>query len=279
MTMPNTISRRQFLARSFAALAGTLVVPKLFGGYPSLSPHRFALLADTHVNPTGNPNFGSDNNLRRAVHEIISCDPLPMAAFVVGDLAYMVGKSEDYQVFSGLTERIRTAGIPLHLAIGNHDVRDNYWKMFPERIHQLRDRHVAIVPTERANFFILDSKDGGTSGHCGDAQLKWLGNALDAHPDLPAITMIHHNDGDINDGVALLNVILPRKQVKVHFWGHVHKWDVGSTLGLHMISLPSTIYNRPGWVDMTLNDDSAQLQFNTLEPQSEIIKPIMLKWR
>lgn len=277
--MPNVITRRQFLTRSLAALAGTIVVPKLFGDYTPTSPYRFALLADTHVNPPSTSNLKFDDNLRQVVHEVISGDSVPRAVFVVGDLAYMGGLSEDYRVFSGLTERIRTAGIPLHFAIGNHDLRENYWKFFPERNRPFNDRHVMLVPTKRANFFILDSKDGGGSGHCGDAQLKWLANALDAHPDIPAITMIHHNDGDINDGVALLNVILPRKQVKAHFWGHVHKWEVGSTLGLHMISLPSTAYGRTGWVDMALNTDSAQLQFNPLELLSENIKPVTLQWR
>ena len=277
--MPATISRRQFLVKSLAALAGTIVIPKLFGEYTSMSPYRFALLADTHVNPPANLPYTHDNNLRRIVHEITSGDSVPRAVFVVGDLAYMVGKSEDYQVFSGITERIRTAGIPLHLAIGNHDKHDNFWKMVPERNRPVRDRHVAIISTKRANFFILDSEDGKLTGHCGEDQLKWLAQALDAHPELPAITMIHRNEGDIKDGVELLNVILPRKQVKAHFWGHVHKWEVSSTLGVHMIQLPSTAYGRTGWVDMTLNDDSAQLQVNTLEPQPEIIKPITLKWR
>jgi len=286
----NAISRRQFIARSVAALAGTMVVPKLFGASVAPDPHRFALLADTHANAPYNASLKSigglwDNNLKRVVGQITSIWPLPMAAFVVGDLAFNTGECPDYERFNKLFEPIRSAGIPVHLAMGNHDHRGRFWEMFPPAETPVPNRHVAVVPTERANFFILDSLDG----EVGKVQLQWLADALDANPDLPAITMVHHYPEEpgkpwgalgLLDTPALFDVILPRKQVKAHFFGHSHHWNIGSRAGVHLINLPTTVWDGiTGWVDMLLDHGSARLQFNTLDPHPEIRKQVTLRWR
>ncbi|MEI8063574.1 MAG: metallophosphoesterase [Verrucomicrobiota bacterium] len=285
----NSISRRQFIARSLAALAGTLVVPKLFGAYTPPNPHRFALLTDTHINaPDTHPYHVTDNCLRRVVGEIIHCRPLPMAAFVLGDLAFNSGECADYERFFKLMEPVRNVGIPIHLAVGNHDDRRHFWEMYPPENTPVANRHVTIVPTERANFFILDSQDGTV----GEQQLNWLTNALDAEPDFPAIIMVHHyplppgksldpksKSYDLNalrDTQALFDVILPRKHVKALFFGHSHTWNVSSRFGLHLISLP---WIGTGWVDLLLDHGSAQLNLSTLEPQPKMRKHLTLLWR
>ena len=293
----NAISRRQFIARSVAALAGTMVVPKLFGAYSSPVTHRFALLSDTHSNAPFDPSLKSvnglwDNNLKQAVGEVISCRPLPMAAFVLGDLAFNTGECADYDRFFKLIEPVRTAGIPVHLALGNHDNRDRFWQLVTPGKTPVANRQVAIVPTEWANFFILDSLEG----EVGEIQLHWLANALDDYSDLPAITMVHHyplppdksldpkskscDMFALRDTQALFDVILPRKHVKAHFFGHAHVWSIGSRFGLHLINLPSTVWGHAsGWTDMLLDHGSAQLQLHTFEPHPEIRKQFTLLWR
>ena len=283
VTTPNSISRRQFIAHSLAALASTLVVPELFGAYSRPNPRRFVLLSDTHANAPYSDagwmrHLGGmwDTNLKQAVSEIVIRGPLPAAAFVLGDLAFDSGQCADYDRFFKLIEPVRTAGIPVHLILGNHDNRDRFWQIFPPGNTPVENRYVNIVRTEWANFFLLDSIDG----QCGDAQLQWLANALDENADLPAITMVHHHPEQLKDFQALSEIISLRKHVKAHFFGHAHVWGISRQYGLYLINLPSTVWGQnSGWTDMLLDHGSMQLQLHTFEPQPEIIKPITLKWR
>ena len=55
----------------------------------------------------------------------------------------------------------------------------------------------ADLTVGRANWFVLDSLDrtNSTPGVLGEAQLRWLESALDAHAGKPALVMVHHNPG------------------------------------------------------------------------------------
>jgi hypothetical protein len=167
----------------------------------------------------------------------------------------------------------------VYLQLGNHDNRQNFWKAIPATDQIVENRHVAIVKTPRANFFLLDSLDvvNQASGLCGPAQLHWLAGALDAHADKPAITMVHHqpdtrpDPGGLVDTQALLDILTPRRQVKAHVFGHTHNWKVTAQDGLHLINLPPVGYvftkgHPNGWVDLQLEKDRGRLTLHTLDP-------------
>lgn len=294
------ISRREFLVRSAAAVAGVIAGPHLFAGEPPTDPHRFALLADTHID--ANPDMihldaNMTDNLRFAVRDLMRLDSMPSAAFVIGDLANVTGEIPDYAAFTGLLRPVREAGLTVHLTLGNHDQREHFWKAIPPHDGEdkpVKAHHVAIVKARRANFFIMDSLDqtNVAPGLCGQAQLTWLARALDANARKPAITMIHHQPDErqknltgLIDTKALMEVILPRRQVKAHIFGHTHNWDVANRDGLHLVNLPPTAYvftpGRPsGWVDMQLENDGARLELYSIDPtHPEAHKPVTLKWR
>ncbi|MGB7933682.1 MAG: hypothetical protein WCH04_15950, partial [Gammaproteobacteria bacterium] len=50
------------------------------------------------------------------------------------------------------------------------------------------DKHVSILETPRANWFLLDSlqRTNDLLGRLGEVQLQWLAKALDARADRPA---------------------------------------------------------------------------------------------
>ena len=293
------ISRRQFIVRSLAAGAAAFALPELFGKETKTDPHRFALLADTHICANRGEvvrGINMTDNLEHVGSELVSLDTTPSSVFILGDLAYLTGESGDYATLVALLEKIRAAGLPIHLTLGNHDERDRFWKAIPPKEgadKPVENRTVAIIKSKRANLFILDSlrQTNETPGFCGEVQLKWLAAALDAHADKPAITMIHHNfDGGQNvsglvDTKALLDVILPRKHVKAHFFGHTHDWHVTVNEGLHLVNLPPTAYvfakGRPnGWVDMKLENDSARLELHTIDPtHADNHQQKQLAWR
>ena len=167
--------------------------------------------------------------------------------------------------FARLIEPLRTAGIPLWLALGNHDHRERFWHGVngaKRVVDGLTDRQAAIVPAGRANWFILDSLDktNSTPGVLGAAQLRWLEGALDANATKPALVMVHHNPntGGNKNGLteteALMEILRPRRQVKAHFFGHSHRWSIErDPSGIHLVNLPATAYpfdqaQPAGWV-------------------------------
>ena len=93
---------------------------------------------------------------------------------------------------------MRQAGLPPHLFMGNHDRRKSLWQAFPEYKSRDQglppDKHVALLESPHANWFLLDSMDGPgvVAGRLGEAQLRWLAEALDARPDKPAVVVAHH---------------------------------------------------------------------------------------
>ena len=147
---------------------------------------------------------------------------------MAGDTAFLLGHAADYAVLMDLVKPIRTAGLPVHLALGNHDDRDNFHKAIAlaepkektkEEKSPVADKVVSVLETPLVNWFLLDSlkKTMVTSGVLGKAQLDWLAKALDARPKKPAIVLAHHYlflPGGLDDSDALLEVLVPRKQVE-----------------------------------------------------------------
>jgi 3',5'-cyclic AMP phosphodiesterase CpdA len=255
--------------------------------------NRWALLADTHI---WEQRDGSHNgtkpadNLAQALAEILTLDPRPAGVIFAGDTVFLDGHAADYAVFRHLVQPVREAGIPLHIALGNHDHRANFWAAFPESkpLHPLAaEHHVAVVETPHANWFLLDSleKTHVTPGLLGKPQLKWLAGALDARPDKPAILVAHHDLGiphglrdvaallvssGLRDAPALMEVAAARKQVRAYFYGHTHEWHVDKQRAVHLVNVPATAWlfdpKQPrGWLDVRFSDRGATLVLHALD--------------
>src|SRR5205823_10801422 len=123
--------------------------------------------------------------------------------------------------------------------------------------------------------------------------------------DKPVIVMVHHHPqlpdaatrattmpatapvpfAGLVDSQALLDVILPRRQVKMLLFGHTHQWHQGKLEGMHLINLPATAYvfkeGQPSaWVDCTVNDASADLTIRCLDAGHPLnMRKIGLAWR
>ncbi len=276
-----------------------MVASRLVGAESKTDPHRFALLADTHINADPDTMVGDTNmtnNLKRVAAELVELNRKRAGVFVAGDLAHRSGESGDYAALINLLRPICDAGIPVHLALGNHDERNRFGKVIRPAAGEdtfVEHRHVMVVKSKLANFFILDSLDktNATPGACGAALWKWLADALDHHADKPAITLVHHhpntpdNTTGLIDTEMLWQTLLPRQHVKLHIFGHRHDWRVNQRDGLHLVSLPPTAYlfgkGRPnGWVDLRLETDGATMELYALDAShSETRQPLALPWR
>jgi 3',5'-cyclic-AMP phosphodiesterase len=280
------ISRRRFLKRALTASAVVGLLPRAFAVQKRVDPDYWALFSDIHIATDPGATARAVNmteHFRGVTRQLLGrASPRPAGLLVLGDCAFQEGLTGDYKNLGDLLQPIREAGMPVHLALGNHDNRERFWKAFEQERAARRpiaDRQAAMLRTSRANWFILDSLEttNQTPGLIGQEQLDWLSKALDANAHRPAVVFVHHNPGvkeqipGLKDTAELLEIVRPRQQVKALFFGHTHLWDIAQDdSGIHMVNLPAVAYvfkeGQPsGWVKAHLARKGMRLELSCLD--------------
>jgi 3',5'-cyclic-AMP phosphodiesterase len=269
----------------------------LFG--KSRDKHTFAFFSDTHVAADATLKHSGVNmadNLAACVRELAAWPVHPATVIVNGDLAFESGLPEDYGTFGKFIEPVRALA-SIHLSLGNHDERENFWQAFPRdgaKQSSGLHRQATVFASDRANWFLLDSLKvtDAAPGEFGTPQLDWLARELAARPDKPAILVGHHNlqapgsTTGLKDSAAFEEIFARHRQVKAYIFGHTHNWHVEQhPSGVQLVNLPPTAYvfkeGRPsGWVRATLARDGAEFELRSLDPQHpEHAQLKQLKWR
>lgn len=299
VTLP-PLSRRAFLKRAALAGAAVAMAPHGYAGWfgQARDPHTFAFLSDTHIAADSKSNHGGVNmadNLAACARELAAWPVKPAAILVNGDLAFNHGAMEDYATFGSLIHPLRALA-PIHLSLGNHDQRENFWQAFPHdaaHLPTVPQKQAACFSSARANWFLLDSLDVTTQtpGLVGPAQLDWLRRALETRKHKPALVVCHHPLDPtgllgLKDSPALEELLIRHRQVKAFIFGHTHNWNIARhPSGVHLINLPQTAYaflpGRPsGWVRATLARDGMELELRCLDPHHpEHAQVTALNWR
>jgi len=151
------LSRRSFLARGAAAIAGLTVLRSGWGADGNTNPHVFALLSDTHIPSAPDVVAHGTNmtsNLQQVVRELLTLDVKPAAVLIDGDCAYLKGLPDDYANLARCLAPLSDAGLPLHMTMGNHDDRGPFYEALqaqkPER-PLVDSKHVSVVESQRAS--------------------------------------------------------------------------------------------------------------------------------
>jgi Icc protein len=266
--------------RSFLKLAGAGGVAFLArdsrAGEPPVAPRaelHLALLSDTHVpadRVSGHRGMNPWENTRVASAQVAAARP--DGVIVCGDVARLQGREEDYRELKALLAPVEAVA-PLYVALGNHDDRASFRRVFadtPGWPAPVDGRHVTVVEHEAVRVVVLDSLlyVNQVAGLLGKAQRAWLAATLPTIADRPAVVFVHHppsdEDGDLLDGDRLLAILRANRHVKAVFHGHAHVWALGRRDGLHVVGLPAVGYSfsdaQPvGWVDARFRADSVSL--------------------
>jgi Icc protein len=295
------LSRRKFLARTLVGGAGLAAFGgRLFAATKPFDPHFWALFSDIHLAADRSliaRGINMSDHFQTASIELLAMEKRPAGFFVCGDCAFNSGETADYAVVRDLLAPIRVGQIPVHLALGNHDNRERFWEALNGEKSDSRpfpSRQTALIKSSRVNWFILDSleKTLSTPGLIGEEQLAWLAAALDKERHKPAIVMVHHNPGmmenigGLKDTEQFRAILQPRKQVKACIYGHTHAWHVEQdSTGLHWINLPPIAYvfregDPSGWVSARMEEKSMRLEFHALDRTHRAHGEIYdLEWR
>lgn len=295
------LSRREFLKRAALTGAAAAMAPSVFAdlaGKPR-DPDTYFFLSDTHIAAdaaTISHGINMTDHLAAVVGEVLAWPVAPAAIIVNGDMAFKLGLPGDYTAFGKLFEPLRALA-PVHLTLGNHDQRENFWQAFPldaARSESVPQKQVAIFSSPRANWFLLDSLEVTDifPGKLGAAQLDWLAREIEARSGKPALVVCHHHldrlgeVGGLKDTAAMIELLSRHRQVKAFIYGHTHNWHVARhENGLQLVNLPPTAYvfepGRPsGWVRASFSDDGAEIELRGLDPKhSEHAQIKKVAWR
>jgi hypothetical protein len=287
ITLPQ-LSRRQFLKSAALTGAAAALWPPaaqagLFG--KSRDTHTFALFSDTHIAADSKEQHSGVNmadNFATCGRQLADWRVKPAGIIVNGDLAFNHGDPADYATFGNIVHPLRALA-PVHLSLGNHDARENFWQAFPGdacRIDAVPQRQASIIVADRADWFLLDSLDvtAQTPGNLGSAQLDWLDIQLAARRDKPVIVVCHHPIDitgllGLKDSLAFEELLMRHTRVKAFVYGHTHDWHISQhASGVHLINLPQTAYPfhpgcPSGWVRLTLARDGMDVELRALDQQ------------
>jgi len=290
----NRMNRRQVLQAGLA-FAGVAVLGSCRSRPEAAKPDApWAFLSDTHI-PTDPENnyrgFYPYRNLEKVLPQVASGSPQGLV--ITGDLARLTGQVGDYESLKKLVTPVADER-PVYLAMGNHDDRANFHRVFEKAAgdsQTIKDKHVMVVDAGPVRFVLLDSlmRTNDTPGLLGKAQRTWLESCLQGPDDRPTILFVHHSfrdeDGDLLDAPRLFDLIAPAKKVKAIVYGHSHNYGYSKFERVHLINLPATAYtfgkDQPvGWVDARLTAKGGEFTLHAIAGNTQLDgQTTTLRWR
>ncbi len=237
---------------------------------------RIALLSDTHVPADVNEayrGFRPAENLRVVVEQV--AESVPAAALINGDAARLAGSEADYRELKSLLQPLAHE-TPIHIGLGNHDDRRNFFKIFPATEKSAVDgKHVSVFESAGTRFIILDSLlyVNKVAGLLGKATRSWLKTYLDQASRKPTLFFVHHTLGDEDSNLLdfdrFFEIVRPHRHVKAIFYGHSHRYHIKQKEHIYLINQPALGYNfndnEPvGWLDATFSPQGVDLTLRAI---------------
>jgi len=231
-------------------------------------------LSDTHV-PADSKNeyrkFLPWENLKTVVPQVI--ESRPEGVILNGDAARLTGEPADYEAVKQLLAPLAEQA-PVYISLGNHDARDNFFKVFDHpsgNRQKVAGKHVLVIERPSMRLILLDSLFyvNKAAGLLGKTQRDWLARYLEESDVRPTVIFVHHTlgdgDGDLLDVERLFRLTRPHKKVKAIIFGHSHKYAFSQEDGIHLINIPAVGYNfsddEPvGWVDAVFTAKGVDLK-------------------
>ncbi|MDE1994173.1 MAG: phosphodiesterase [Rhizobiaceae bacterium] len=194
-----------------------------------------AHLSDIHIREQGAPlavgNMDYSAMAQQAFDRVANMEPCPDMMIITGDLADS-GQVGEYRRLKSMIEAL---SFPVHMVLGNHDIRANFLEVFPERKAEGIDFVQFCVEHDDIRIIGLDTliEGEGKGGLCR-TRLSYLRDRLAERPDVATIIMFHHQpflfNAGVYDAVGLKEgveefgeIVASNTQIVRIFCGHLHR--------------------------------------------------------
>lgn len=207
-----------------------------------------AQITDIHLGfEPDTPGEFNRQRLDRALAALTALDPPPDLLLATGDLV----DRGDVDSYRRLREAFAGLPFPVHCALGNHDVRRSFAKVFPEA--EMVDGFLQyVIETGPLRLVVLDTlQEGRHGGAFCERRARWLRETLDAAPERRTLIVLHHPPVEV--GIAWMNThpaepwvqrladcLHGRTNVIGLVCGHVHRAIVTRWAGVVVATCPST---------------------------------------
>ncbi|MEP6175978.1 MAG: phosphodiesterase, partial [Parasphingorhabdus sp.] len=190
-----------------------------------------AQITDIHLGfDPDNPAEFNRKRLDQAIKIICAMDPQPDLLLATGDLVDR-GDQESYR---RLENALSVVPFPVHMCLGNHDLRAPFSKQFPD-VPTVEGFVQYEVDTPQLRLLVLDTlEEGRHGGAFCDIRAAWLTEKLSEKPDKPTVLVLHHPP--VESGIEWMNThpdepwvgrlaetVAGHKQVKGMITGHLHR--------------------------------------------------------
>ncbi|MBO7678440.1 MAG: metallophosphoesterase [Thermoguttaceae bacterium] len=211
-----------------------------------VDPDLVVMISDIHIGAkTNKPAYAAvvKAKLNQTLDKILAMNPRPALVLHYGDIACSNGKPADYEMVKPILSRLDEAGIPWVTAFGNHDRRDAFWEVFPEKrgVEEFPERLVTVTETDRAFFILLDSLVvGSVAANPDPEQLQWLDKKLRSLESTGKRVYVgaHHPIGQTGAADSLKK----HPNAAGYIFGHNHYWHCKTVDSVPRVGLPSTAY-------------------------------------
>jgi len=247
--MKTELSRRTFLGMS-AAFACCGLPSVSLAAKPKRDDTLIAVLSDCHVGNWQSTEYQAVQ-FAECIARVMKLNPLPGKMFILGDLAYLWGRKEDYELSRKLLKPVLDAGIELTIGMGNHDRRENFLEYWPEYAGRspVPGKIVSKVSGRYFDYIMLDTLDQPeatdkwiTPGVLDDVQREWL-RAECAAAKRPLLVMAHHPPTELGEpgkgrslgsarkfGEIIMGPANAPTQCCGYIYGHEHAWSATGDL-------------------------------------------------
>lgn len=217
---------------------------------------KFIQISDPHLIEPGGLLYGNNPQQRLAacLEDIRRWQPDAEFIVITGDLA----DTGDPVAYDLLRELVEACKIPVHLIMGNHDIRENLCRAFPNLPRDPNGFVQYRLETAQGTMLFLDTTKDGVDAHEGQycpARRDWLANELRQAGDTPTFLFLHHPPFQVGmpvvDNIQLWEpeafgeVLKEGRNIRHGFFGHIHRTVYANWRGIPFTSLPSLNHQNP----------------------------------